>query len=112
LAQIDTVLAQRQAEADGFYEQILPEANAEDARIFRQALAGMIWCKQFFYLNVARWLDGDQAPPPAERQRGRNHNWRHLDAADVISMPDKWEYPWFAAWDLAFHALVLSLVEH
>jgi hypothetical protein len=111
LAQIDAVLAQRQAEADGFYEEILPEANAEDARIFRQALAGMIWCKQFFYLNVARWLDGDQVPPPAERQRGRNHNWRHLDAADVISMPDSWEYPWFAAWDLAFHALVLSLVD-
>jgi hypothetical protein len=104
-------LFERLYEADQFYGEILPGANEEDARIFRQAMAGMIWGKQFFYFNVARWLDGDKLPPPEERKFGRNQTWRHLDAADIISMPDSWEYPWFAAWDLAFHAIVLSLVD-
>jgi hypothetical protein len=107
----DEILDNRLYETDCFYAEILPGAGAEDARIFRQAMAGMIWGKQFFYFNVARWLDGDQIPPPVERKRGRNFNWRHLDAADVISMPDGWEYPWFAAWDLAYHCIVLSLVD-
>ena len=79
----------------------------------RQAFAGMLWSKQFFNYDVARWLDGDpaQPPPPPGRAAGRNHEWRHLHAHDVISMPDKWEYPWFAAWDLAFHTVALAHVD-
>ncbi len=79
----------------------------------RQALAGMIWSKQFFYYDVPQWLNGDpaQPPPPPERKRGRNHEWQHLNNADIISMPDKWEYPWYAAWDLAFHTIALAMVD-
>ncbi|HOW74338.1 MAG TPA: glucosidase [Candidatus Competibacteraceae bacterium] len=105
------VFASRQSEADLFYRELLPEATAEDQRIFRQASAGMIWSKQFFHYDVARWLDGDHFPPPDSRKWGRNRTWRHLKASDVISMPDKWEYPWFAAWDLAYHCAALSLVD-
>ena len=86
----------------------------DDQRLVqRQALAGMIWSKQFFYYDVPQWLKGDpgQPPPPAERTRGRNHEWKHLNNADIISMPDKWEYPWYAAWDLAFHCIPLALVD-
>ncbi|MGB4948302.1 MAG: glucosidase [Candidatus Competibacter denitrificans] len=101
----------RQAEADAFYRALLPDASAEDQRILRQASAGMIWSKQFFHYDVARWLDGDQFPPPDIRKGGRNRTWRHLKAADIISMPDKWEYPWFAAWDLAYHCAALSLLD-
>jgi len=85
--------------------------TTEDARIFRQAMAGMIWSKQFFHYDVARWLDGDQLPPPDGHKHGRNRRWRHMKAANVISMPDAWEYPWFAAWDLAFHCAALALVD-
>ena len=106
-----TVFADRQSEADGFYRDLLPEASDEDRRILRQASAGMIWSKQFFHYDVARWLDGDQFPPPDSRKGGRNRTWRHLKASDIISMPDKWEYPWFAAWDLAYHCAALSLVD-
>lgn len=106
-----SVVAQRQSEAAGFYADLLPEANAQDRSILRQALAGMIWSKQFFYYDVARWLDGDRLLPPDNRHSGRNTAWRHLKAADVISMPDTWEYPWFAAWDLAFHCAALALVD-
>ena len=79
----------------------------------RQAFAGMLWSKQYYGYNMARWLDGDpgQPPPPAERQTARNAAWRHFDAADIMSMPDPWEYPWFAAWDLAFHAVTLAHVD-
>ena len=79
----------------------------------RQALAGMLWSKQFYYYNVSEWLDGDpaQPAPPHERKRGRNHEWRHLENKDVISMPDTWEYPWYAAWDLAFHCVPLALID-
>ena len=79
----------------------------------RQAFAGMLWSKQYYGYNVARWLDGDPGlpPPPAERDTGRNADWRHFDAADIMSMPDPWEYPWFAAWDLAFHAITLAHVD-
>ena len=79
----------------------------------RQALAGMIWSKQYFYYDVRQWLKGDpaQPPPPAGRKYGRNHEWTHLNNADVVSMPDKWEYPWYAAWDLAFHTISLALVD-
>ncbi|ABA58293.1 conserved hypothetical protein [Nitrosococcus oceani ATCC 19707] len=104
-------LTQRQAEADDFFRQLLPEGTGEDQQILRQALAGMIWNKQFFHYDVARWLDGDQFPPPANRKKGRNRRWRHFKAADVLSVPDSWEFPWFAAWDLTFHCGVLALMD-
>jgi hypothetical protein len=110
-ARSERVFSARRSEADVFYDELLPEASAQDHRILRQALAGMIWGKQFFHYDVERWLGGDRYPPPEERRRGRNHTWKHLKAADVISMPDTWEYPWFAAWDLAFHAGALALVD-
>jgi hypothetical protein len=103
----------RQAEADAFYAALAPKANAEEKMIMRQALAGMLWSKQLYHYDVQRWLDGDPAgvKPPESRKSGRNSEWRHLDSFDVISMPDKWEYPWFAAWDLAFHCVALSRVD-
>lgn len=107
----DKTLAGRLKEADAFYGELLPGATPDDANIFRQALAGLIWSKQFFHYDVARWLDGDGVPPPEERRWGRNHRWRHLKAADVFIMPDTWEYPWFAAWDLAFHCVATALVD-
>ncbi|MGH8606546.1 MAG: MGH1-like glycoside hydrolase domain-containing protein [Gammaproteobacteria bacterium] len=103
--------SRRRAEADVFYDELLPEASPTDHRVMRQALAGMIWCKQFFHYDVGRWQDGDALPPPPERKHGRNKQWRHFRAADVISMPDAWEYPWFAAWDLAFHCAALGLID-
>ncbi len=110
-ARSEAVFTARAAEADGFYRDLLPEAGAEDHRIMRQALAGMIWSKQFFHYDVDRWLAGDQYPAPEGHRHGRNRQWRHLKAADIISMPDTWEYPWFAAWDLAYHCAALSLVD-
>jgi hypothetical protein len=110
-AQREVVFSRAESEAAVFYDDLLPEANAQDGNILRQSLAGMIWSKQFFNYDVARWLDGDQLLPPAERRRGRNSGWRHLKAHHVVSMPDKWEYPWFAAWDLAFHCAALALVD-
>ncbi len=110
----DAIFAQRIAEADAFYAVLQAELADPDARnVQRQAFAGMIWSKQFFNYDVSRWLDGDpdQPPPPDERRTGRNADWRHLNNYDVISMPDKWEYPWFAAWDLAFHCLPLALID-
>ena len=110
----DRVLAQRLAEADEFYAELTPaQATADEAMIMRQAFAGMLWCKQLFYYDVARWLDGDpgQPSPPEQRLTGRNSRWRSFDAFDIMSMPDKWEYPWFAAWDLAFHCVALAHVD-
>jgi hypothetical protein len=110
----DAVFATRIREADDFYATVVPAGlSADGARVMRQAFAGLLWSKQFYHYDVRRWLGGDPAgpPPPAERQRGRNHEWRHLYNEDVISMPDKWEYPWYAAWDLAFHAIPLALVD-
>ena len=110
----DAVVTARRAEADEFYQALTPaEASADDALVLRQAMAGMLWGKQFFHYNVARWLDGDPAgpPPPPQRQHGRNCSWRHLNNADVISMPDPWEYPWYAAWDLAFHCVPLARLD-
>jgi hypothetical protein len=109
--QADALFAAREAEADAFYSDMLPQSDYQDKNIFRQAMAGMIWSKQFFYFDVARWLDGDELEPPDGHKFGRNYAWRHLKAAHVISMPDKWEYPWFAAWDLAFHCAALALVD-
>ena len=110
-ARVEATLAARHSEATVFYDHLLPEADANDARILRQALAGMIWSKQFYHYDVSRWLDGDLIPPPQQRRYGRNSHWRHLKAQDVISMPDTWEYPWFAAWDLAYHCSALALVD-
>lgn len=104
----------RQREADEFYASVTPEGLSTDARnVMRQALAGMMWSKQFYHYDVGRWLQGDPAepPPPPERLHGRNHDWTHVYNADVISMCDKWEYPWFAAWDLAFHCIPLALID-
>jgi hypothetical protein len=103
----------RARDADAFYAALAPAATEDEALVMRQAFAGMLWSKQFYNYDVARWLDGDpgQAVPPQERHRGRNARWRHVRNHDVISMPDKWEYPWFAAWDLAFHCIALAHVD-
>jgi len=114
LEDFDLVFTQRIAEADEFYADLQSDIQDADARnVQRQAFAGMIWSKQFFYYDVAEWLKGDPAcpRPPSERKAGRNHEWLHLNNADIISMPDKWEYPWYAAWDLAFHCIPLTLVD-
>jgi len=113
-ADFDEVLGSRRQEADEFYAALQKELSDQDARsVQRQALAGMIWSKQYFHYNVRQWLQGDpgQPAPPAGRKHGRNHEWTHLNNADVLSMPDKWEYPWYAAWDLAFHTISLALVD-
>lgn len=110
----DEVLAVRIAEADDFYATVTPEGLSADAKnVMRQGFAGMLWSKQFYHYVVRDWLEGDPGhpPPAAERKRGRNHEWGHLYNADIISMPDKWEYPWYAAWDLAFHCVPLALVD-
>src|SRR5262249_42376320 len=85
----------------------------EERRIARQAYAGLLWSKQFYEYIVPDWLEGDpeQPPPPGQRQQGRNHDWVHLYNRDVLSMPDKWEYPWYAAWDLAFHLIALARID-
>ena len=113
-AGFDERVEQRIAEADAFYDALHGQVTDPQARrIQRRALAGMIWTQQYYEFDVERWLKGDegQPTPPPERRRGRNRQWRHLKNADVISMPDKWEYPWYAAWDLAFHCLPLTLVD-
>ena len=113
-ADFDKVFRQRAREADRFYAVLQKHvASKDERRVQRQALAGMIWGLQFYHYDVASWLDGDptQPAPPSERQRGRNHQWDHLYNAEVLSMPDKWEYPWYAAWDLAFHCLPLALLD-
>jgi hypothetical protein len=104
----------RKREADTFYAARTPETLSNDARLtIRQAYAGLLWSKQFYHYDVATWLNGDpaQPPPPSERLHGRNHDWRHLYNRDVLSMPDKWEYPWYAAWDLAFHMLPFARLD-
>ncbi|HEV8459402.1 MAG TPA: hypothetical protein VGQ38_01730 [Gaiellaceae bacterium] len=104
----DQVIAEREADANEFYTALAPEGTDDDhMRILRQASAGLIWSKQMYPYNVRRWLDGDPGgpTPPASRLQGRNHDWRHLDSFDVLAMPDPWEYPWFAAWDLGFHCV-------
>jgi hypothetical protein len=108
------VFAARRAEAEEFYAAVLPaEVNAEERNVARQAFAGLLWSKQFYHFVVADWLEGDaqQPPPPAARRRGRNSDWPHLYNRDIISMPDKWEYPWFAAWDLAFHMIPFARID-
>ncbi|MFA6085201.1 glucosidase [Mucilaginibacter sp.] len=110
----DEVFASRKQEADDFYLELQPtEKNEDKAKIQRQAFAGMLWNKQFYYYDIHQWLNGDpsEPEPPAQRRNGRNSKWQHYNAHDIISMPDKWEYPWFAAWDLAFHCIPLASVD-
>jgi hypothetical protein len=108
------VFALRAAEADEFYAGVIPaRLSADAANVMRQALAGLLWSKQFYHYDVRLWLRGDpaQPPPPASRRTRRNHQWPQLNNADVVSMPDKWEYPWYASWDLAFHCIPLALID-
>ena len=113
-ADFDSVFAKRRAEADEFYDAIQKSGLSEEEKhVQRQALAGMLWTKQFYYYNIEQWLMGDPGLPPVSesRRHGRNSEWEHLNNFDIISMPDKWEYPWYAAWDLAFHCIPLALVD-
>ncbi len=114
LKDVDQIIAQRQAEADEFYAAIQPPRATEDEkRVQRQAFAGLLWTKQIYLFDVNAWLEGDnpKCPPPASRQNVRNRHWRHLNSMRILSMPDKWEYPWFAAWDLAFHTVALAVID-
>jgi hypothetical protein len=112
--EFDEIFTIRKREADEFYGTIVPQDLSEDAQnVMRQSFAGMLWSKQFYHYELKQWLEGDERnpQPPAERLNGRNKDWAHLYNSDVISMPDKWEYPWYAAWDLAFHCVPLALVD-
>ncbi|HZV54823.1 MAG TPA: hypothetical protein VFF82_07780 [Rhodocyclaceae bacterium] len=112
--EFDAVFERRKNEADQFYRRVTPFPLPDDMRnVQRQAFAGMLWNKQYYHFLVSHWLDGDPAgpPPPEQRKNGRNHKWWHLATGDVLSMPDKWEYPWFAAWDMAFHAVAFALID-
>ncbi len=114
MAEVDAVVAQRRADADEFYAAVQPpQATPEEKVIQRQALAGMLWSKQIYLFDVQRWLEGDNpaSPPPESRKHRRNTHWRHLNSMRVMTMPDKWEFPWFAAWDLAFQCVTLALVD-
>jgi len=113
-ADFTTIFQTRTKEADEFYQRICPFDLSEDMRnVQRQAFAGMLWSKQFYYYVIEDWLAGDPAgpKPPESRQNGRNHEWVHLFNDDILAMPDKWEYPWFATWDLAFHVIVLAMID-
>jgi Glycosyl hydrolase family 63 C-terminal domain len=113
-AGFDRLFDLRQKEADDFYASRVPKDISEDARsVMRQALSGMMWSKQFYHYDVVAWLTGDpsQPPPPEQRWYGRNKEWTHLYNDDIVSMPDKWEYPWYAAWDLAFHCVSLAIID-
>ena len=109
----DQIVLDRQTEADEFYASVIPASLGDDeSRVMRQALAGMLWSKQFYYYDVDKWLEEHGADPFRPRRRApRNAHWHHMYNADIVSMPDKWEYPWYAAWDLAFHILALTLVD-
>ncbi len=113
-AAFEKVMAERKQEADQFYSTIIPHYLSADAKsVMRQALAGLLWSKQFYHYIVKTWLEGDPAmpPPPPQRKLGRNHDWKHVYNDDVLSMPDTWEYPWYAAWDLAFHCIPISIMD-
>jgi hypothetical protein len=114
LAEVDSLVALRKAEADAYYDTVHPrKANEDERRIQRQALAGLLWTKQSYIFSVQKWLDGDNpaVPPPAARRSIRNQHWRHLNSMRVMTVPDKWEYPWFATWDLAFHCVAFALID-
>jgi hypothetical protein len=113
-SEFDGIIATRKLEADEFYANIIPDDLSLDARnVTRQCFGGLLWTKQFYHYEVRQWLSGDplMPAPPEARKQGRNHEWPHIFNEDIISMPDKWEYPWFAAWDLAFHTIPLALVD-
>ncbi|MBO0359149.1 glucosidase [Hymenobacter sp. BT186] len=113
-ADFEQIMKLRRQEADEFYQELQHDLTDADARnVQRQALAGMLWSKQFYYYDVWQWLTGDpaQPKPPEQRWQGRNSDWIYLNNMDIVSMPDKWEYPWYAAWDLAFHCVPLALVD-
>jgi hypothetical protein len=113
-AGFDNVFALRQKDADEFYaSRVASEVSGDAKNVMRQAFGGLLWSKQFYHYDVRTWLEGDPAgpPPPPERLKGRNKEWTHLYNDDVVSMPDKWEYPWYAAWDLGFHCIALALVD-
>src|SRR5262249_32058410 len=113
-SEFQSVFDARQQEADEFYAERLPKAMTDAERAAaRQGYAGMLWSKQFYFYVVKDWRAGEpaQPAPPEERKRGRNSEWGHLYNRDVISMPDKWEYPWFAAWDLAFHTIPFAEID-
>src|SRR6266496_3036847 len=109
----DVLFEKRISEADEFYQSITETKDKERFNIQRQAFAGMLWSKQYFNIDIPKWLNGDkgQITPSESRKSGRNHQWHSLNNEDIISMPDKWEYPWYAAWDLAFHCVPLSLID-
>ncbi|WP_019501170.1 MGH1-like glycoside hydrolase domain-containing protein [Pseudanabaena sp. PCC 6802] len=112
--EFDRIMRARQQEANEFYQRISPSSLSEDIQnVQRQAFAGMLWSKQYYNFCVDAWLKGDPGslPPPSDRKHGRNSQWFHLETEDILSMPDKWEYPWFAAWDLAFHAIPLAAID-
>jgi hypothetical protein len=114
LGTVEATVDKRRAEADAFYESIHPPKATKDEKLVqRQALAGMLWTKQIYLFDVTQWLSGDnpKMPPPASRQNIRNAHWKHLNSMRILSMPDKWEYPWFAAWDLAFHCVAIALAD-
>ncbi|MGH9126483.1 MAG: MGH1-like glycoside hydrolase domain-containing protein [Acidimicrobiales bacterium] len=113
-AAFDEILSLREAEADQFYADLAPPDTAEEARaVQRRAIAGLLWAKKYYRYEVREWLEGDPGSPasPESRRNGRNHDWIHVYNADIISMPDEWEYPWYAAWDLAFHMIPMALVD-
>jgi hypothetical protein len=111
----DNIFKNRNSEADEFYVELQKELVSDDEKsVQRQAFAGMLWSKQFYYYDVEQWIKGDPAQPPPPGQRksyGRNANWKHLNNFDIISMPDKWEYPWYASWDLAFHCISFAMID-
>ncbi len=110
----DAIFQQRKAEADAFYEAVLPDSLSADTRnIQRQALAGLLWSKQYYHYDIEKWISNSDkiAPLTEHRKNGRNHDWQHLKNQDIILMPDKWEYPWYAAWDLAFHCVPMAMVD-
>lgn len=112
--EFENLIKKRKQEADDFYAVLQKTIlNLEERQIQRQALAGMLWSKQFYYYDIDRWLNGDpeQPAPPSQRKHGRNREWHHHHSADIISMPDKWEYPWYAAWDLAFHSIPMAMID-
>ncbi len=110
----ENIFSTRIKEADEFYNALQKNITNDDEKLVqRQAFAGMLWCKQFYYYDIPQWLNGDpaQPAPPPERMKGRNNDWLHLNNDDIISMPDKWEYPWYASWDLAFHCVAFSVID-
>jgi hypothetical protein len=114
LESVDRIVSERKLEADEFYSTVhAPKATEEEKMIQRQALSGLLWSKQIYLFDVNRWLEGDNPnwPPPESRWHGRNTHWRHLNSMRILLMPDKWEYPWFAAWDLAFHCISMALID-